>query len=137
LAAGAVADLYTVPQELHHFTSLQSAEAVLADGKLEARPGSHGNGVYATRFGSPEIAAFQRAASTEASFTLPTQGLQVKPTPIPGTFRIVGDVSVRGMVPQKHDTSAVLKVLQAIDWRDKVSFTKITGKESPKAYTRG
>ncbi|MCA9792750.1 MAG: hypothetical protein KC910_13180 [Candidatus Eremiobacteraeota bacterium] len=118
LAVGMVGRWYEIPDEVYHFTSRELADQIVARGKLEPHPGNHGVGVYATRFDLAEAAALQRAASTEVAFAIPTEGLDIRRTWIPGTFRIVGDVDVQGQQPTPYAPSMVVEFLDDIGWRD-------------------
>ncbi|MGE0495801.1 MAG: hypothetical protein AB7S38_41735 [Vulcanimicrobiota bacterium] len=124
MAVGAVARWYEIPDEVYHFTSRELGDQIVAEGKLEARSGNHGVGVYATRFDLAEAAALQRAASTEVAFAIPTEGLEVRRTWIPGTFRIVGDVDVAGQQPAAYAPSVVVEFLDDIGWRDLSNVAK-------------
>lgn len=109
---------YQIPDRLYHFTSQENAEKIKAGGTLQKRPGNHGEGVYATRFESPLIATLQRAASTDMQFRIPTKGLKVKRTIVPGTFRITEDVKVDATSLQSKSPDPVTQYLQEINFRE-------------------
>lgn len=116
-----VGHTYTVPDELYHFTSENNALKIMAQGCLEARPGNHGVGIYSTRYSQPLLATLQRAASTEIRLDIPTKGLTVKRTFVPGTFKITQNVDTRVLSATPVETDRFSKFLQSVNFRDVVN----------------
>ncbi len=123
-ALGKIADFYRLPPKLYHFTSLQNSRSISKDKVIHKSLGHHGVGVYATRFKSPLIATLQRARSTEVAFEIPTQGMSISRTWIPGTFRINNDVptdKIKVCWLYPHPSMAV-RLLHHLHWRDITKF---------------
>lgn len=125
-AAGKVADLYSVPDTLYHFTSSDAAEAISESGRLEPKPGNHGVGVYTTRFPSRSVAALQRAASTDMVFAIESETYAVKPTAVPGTFVITEAVAVDAEQVElsRAGDSKLADWLHDFNWREKVNLLR-------------
>lgn len=84
-----LANLYSVPALVYHFTKRKAATDILAGGFMRiSAKGMWGPGVYFTSWALPVIARLQGARSTEAMITIATAGLPIRATPFPGTFRI-------------------------------------------------
>ena len=92
LGALRAANGFFMPSTLYHFTSVESAASILAEGEIQAGTGFslYGPGVYLTGFNNATIATLQGAASTEAVIPIATEGLTVIPTYFPGTYLIRG-----------------------------------------------
>ncbi len=123
-AAGKVADLYSVPETLYHFTSEESAASITESGRLDPRPGNHGVGVYTTRYLSRSVAALQRATSTDMVFSIDSRSHDVKRTVIPGTFVLTEPVSVQTPEVKLNEApdSKLADWLHRFDWREKVDL---------------
>ena len=75
-----------------HITSIASAGKINIQGVIQAKSVPYAIGVYATAIKSGCWATISEAASTEATISL--SGSKALATPFPGTFRIVGNVTV-------------------------------------------
>lgn len=112
---------YQIPDHLYHFTSRENAAKIRLSGALQARPGNHGKGVYATRFQFPLVATLQRAASTDIRFKISTDGMRVERTFVPGTYRLLQDVPWVETSAELVESGVVTEALQEADFRDMVN----------------
>ena len=89
-----IGEAYAPPAVLYHFTSAAAAASIAADGTITAGSGLFGTGVYASSVLSPTAATLMGAGATDAAIAIPTAGLTVTPTLIPGSFVISVNVTL-------------------------------------------
>jgi len=85
--AAGLANLYSVPANVYHFTTAAGGAGINATGGIAASSfGVGGAGTYFTASTSATIATLQGAQGTAAVVQVSTAGLSLSPTIIPGTF---------------------------------------------------
>jgi hypothetical protein len=86
-AYGGVATAYRIPDNVYHFTTAEGGAGINKSGIIRASNfGIGGRGTYFTSSTSRTIATIQGAQGTAAMVRVPTAGLPLSRTLVPGSF---------------------------------------------------
>jgi RHS repeat-associated protein len=90
LGALKAANAALMPQTLYHFTSVEGAAGIAANGGIDATSGLYGYGTYLSGFNNAAMAALQGASATDVAVPVAAEGLSISATYFPGTYIVEG-----------------------------------------------